>query len=183
MRANVPSQLIFNGAAAANGTFNNAAVTDQGNGIVRLPDTAHGLKAGSHVYISGTGNYDGNHELKAVATNSFDIEAKYVAETLAGTETWVSGSRMKRPGWVAGIAAKLSAGVGSSELMSIVCDSNRGADFDVTADSHDFNTETNWAEFYDEVNRLYFEENDIIKITFANSTAKTFGVRLFIEHE
>lgn len=180
---NSVSQLIFNGAAPAAGTFDNAAAADQGNGIVRLTDTGHGLKVGSHVYISGTVNYDGNHAIVAVAANTFDIEAKFVAETLAGTETWVCGSKMSRPGWIAGIAAKLSAGVGSSELMSIVVDSERGADFDVTADSHDFNTVTNWAEMYPTDGRLHFEEGDIVKITFANSTSKTFGVRLFVAHE
>lgn len=177
----VMSQLIFNGAAPANGTFNNAAVVDQGGGVVRMPDNAHGLKVGSHVYISGTDNYDGNHKVLAVAANTFDIGAKYVAETLAGTETWVCGSKMNRPGWIAGIAAKLSAGVGSSESMSIVIDSDRGSDFDVTLDSHDFNTVTNWVELYE--SKLYFEEGDIVKITFANSTSKTFGVRLLIENK
>lgn len=183
------NQLLFNGTAAANGTLDNAAAGDVGAGLVTIPITAHGLKVGSQVYIGGSNNYDGSFKVLAVAANTITIDARTIeptrlgtfkAETFTGSETYDSGWKMKRSGFIAGIAAKLSAGVGGSELMSLNIDSVRGSDFDVTVDSHDFNTVINWAEMYAVDDRWPVEEGDIIKIAFANSTTKTFGVRLFI---
>lgn len=175
-------ELIFNGAKATNGTLaNSAAAAVAGTNLTRIAITAHGLKVGSMIHIAGTTNYDGNHVVKAVATNTIDIEATFVAETPAGSETFVSGWKMPYKGTIAGIAAKLSAGVAAPEVMYINVDANRGADFDFTVDSHDFNTVTNWAEMYE--NPFPFDKDDIIMVTFANSTSKTFGVRLFLDKE
>ena len=176
----IMDQLVFNGAAAATGTLDTSAVTDLGAGRVRIAATGHGQKVGSYIYISGTTNYDGNHKILAVAANSFDIEAKFVAETPAGTESGVTGQKMDRPGWIAGIAAKLNA-VGAAENMSIVLDSNRGSDFDFTVDSQMLNTDPNWVEMYS--SKMYFEKGDIVKITFANTTSKTYAIRLLIEKQ
>jgi hypothetical protein len=174
-------ELIFNGAKPTNGTINNDDAVNAGGGLVTIPITAHGLKVGSMIHIAGSVAYNGNYVLQAVAVNSITVKATYVAETFAGTETFVSGWKMPCSGWIAGIVAKLSAGAGKSELMYINIDAQRGADFDFSADSHDFNTVTNWAEMYGEGSRFPFEVDDILMVTFANTTDKTFGVRLFLD--
>ena len=174
-------ELIFNGAKATNGTLDNDDAVDAGGGLVTIPITAHGLKVGSQIVIAGSVAYDGNYVVQAVAANTITVKATYVAEEFAGTETFVSGWKMPYKGTIAGIAAKLSAGVASSELMYINIDADRGADFDFSVDSHDFDTLTNWAEMY--ANPFPFDKDDIIMVTFANSTSKTFGVRLFLDKE
>ena len=61
-------------------------VTDQGGSpnVVRFASTAHGFTADEIITISGTTNYDGTYRVEAVATNTFDVESAYVAETLSG---------------------------------------------------------------------------------------------------
>lgn len=176
-------ELIFNGAAATNGTLDNDVAVDAGGGLVTIPITGHGLKVGSMIHIAGSAAYDGNYVIQAVAANTITVKAAYVIEEFAGTETFVSGWKMNRKGTVAGIAAKLSAGVASSQLMYIQVDAARGADFDFTIDSHDFDTVVNWAEMYPETGRFPFDVDDIIMITFTNTTSKTFGVRLFLDKD
>jgi hypothetical protein len=174
-------ELVFNGAAAANGVLDNDDAVDAGGGLVTIPIADHGLKAGSLIHIAGSVAYDGNYAIQSVAAGSITVMAPYVAEEFSGEETFISGWKMPYKGTIAGIVAKLSAGVESAELMSVVVDSVKGSDFDFTIDSHDFDTLTNWAEMYE--NPFPFDQGDIISISFANSTSKTFGVRLFLDKE
>lgn len=172
------TELLFRGAKATNGTLDNAVAVDATGGKTTIPITAHGLIAGSMVHIAGSVAYDGNYEVLAVAANSITVKAPYVAEEFVGTETFVSGWKMGKPGAVAGIVAHINAGVAAPELMSLGVDADRGADLDFTLDSHDFNTVIDWVEMYDPP--IPYEANDIIQVTFANSTSKAFGVRVFI---
>ena len=69
-------------------TLDNAAAVDKGGGLVGLPATAHGFKAGMIVVAAGTTNYDGTHTLDAGTTaDELVITAAFTAETFAGTET------------------------------------------------------------------------------------------------
>jgi len=85
--------LRFRGAKALTTTIKNTAIADNGDGTVRLETTAtHGFTATLanpiHMEIEGTTNYDGVRKIVNISdTTHFDIVAKYVAETPAGTET------------------------------------------------------------------------------------------------
>ena len=79
---------FFNGTKNLGDTIENAAAVDAGRyndkPIVTIPINGHGIKANSSVYIEGTTNYNGLRYVQAVATNTINIYAKFVAETFAG---------------------------------------------------------------------------------------------------
>lgn len=55
---------------------------------VGIPCTAHGYTVGDTITIDGTTNYDGTYTVATGTTeNKILIDAPYVAETFAGTET------------------------------------------------------------------------------------------------
>ncbi len=71
-------------------TLDNAAAVDLGGtpNRVRIPSTAHTFIEKDYVVMDGTTNYEGEFRLVNVdSADTFDIEATYVAETFAGTET------------------------------------------------------------------------------------------------
>jgi surface protein len=51
----------------------------------RVTSNGHGMVAGSRVNISGTTNYDGDYNVVAAATNTFDIAKAFVANDATGT--------------------------------------------------------------------------------------------------
>jgi surface protein len=51
----------------------------------RVTSNGHGLAAGSRVNISGTTNYDGEYNVLAALTNTFDIATPFVANDATGT--------------------------------------------------------------------------------------------------
>lgn len=67
--------------------IDNDVAVDAGAGVVTIPATGHHLVEGNFVKIDGSVNYDGTYEVLAAAANTFNIEATYVAEEFAGTET------------------------------------------------------------------------------------------------
>ncbi len=94
----------FAGAAAMNGTLDNAAAVDQSSnydpgigGVVRIPIASHGLIAGTDthptfVFIQGSTSFNGIRRIVTVPNaNNIDVAAKYVAETFAGTELYSVG--------------------------------------------------------------------------------------------
>ncbi len=65
-----------------------AGAVNKGSGKVGIPSTAHGLSSGDLIFISATENYNGLHVVHAdTATDEIVIEAAYVAETFASTDT------------------------------------------------------------------------------------------------
>lgn len=75
--------------------LDNAAAVDKGSGLVGIPITAHEFSSKDETVIAGTTNYDGTHKIVSETANEIVIEATFVSETFAGTET-ASWSR----GWV-----------------------------------------------------------------------------------
>lgn len=51
----------------------------------RVTSNGHGMVAGSRVNISGTTSYDGDYNVLAAATNTFDIATAFVANDATGT--------------------------------------------------------------------------------------------------
>ena len=84
----MPLTVVKFGDRAFVAALDAAAVVDKGGGLVGLPATAHGFKAGMIVTVLGTANYDAVHTLDAgTTTDELVIAAAYTAENLAGTET------------------------------------------------------------------------------------------------
>lgn len=59
--------------------------TLSGGTQTRVTSNNHGMVAGSRVNISGTTNYDGDYNVLAAATNTFDIAKAFVANDATGT--------------------------------------------------------------------------------------------------
>jgi len=76
------------------------AFANQGGGLVRATTSvAHGMPVGRSVTISGTTNYDGTHEIKAVTDTTFDFTDTFVI-TETGTfatpdETYTKNSAIR----------------------------------------------------------------------------------------
>lgn len=77
------------GTTTPNVTLDAASVVDLGGtpNQVQFKAASHGHTANTWVTIEGTTNYDGTYLVQAAAASTFNVISKYVAETLAGTET------------------------------------------------------------------------------------------------
>jgi len=54
--------------------------------MVEIPATGHPFTDGDSIVIVGSTNYNGTFVVANAATNTFEIETAYNAETFAGTE-------------------------------------------------------------------------------------------------
>jgi len=166
----------FKGAKALSGTLDNAAAVDQGGGLVRVPMTAHGFLAGSWICLVGSTNYDGMHLIIAVAANTFDITAPFVAETFAGTE-------FAGVGLAPGFGFKLhearlhfDAAPTTPETLTITLDSALGVEFDVVPKSVAIGTNQDWDWAPGE--QLYYDPGDVLKFAYTNTDVGTWGLEI-----
>lgn len=76
-------------ADLADGDLRSQAITAfatlSGGTQTRVTSNGHDMVAGSRVNISGTTNYDGDYNVLAAATNTFDIAKAFVANDATGT--------------------------------------------------------------------------------------------------
>lgn len=188
--------IIIKCTKALTATIGNTAIADQGISealgnlpVVRITATAHGFAAGSMVYISGTTNYDGVHKLVAVATNTFDIVATYVAETPAGTET---AKFTLFPGKAFALVevrmfvsngSGVAAAVGTAESLTVDLDSGNGNAFDVNMLTEPMSglSSNVWVLSNDEL-RL-FNKDDKLNFAFANTNTNTIGIEVIYKLE
>lgn len=156
------------------------AAIDNGDGTVTLTTAAaHGLLAGSVVYIEGTSNYDGLQKLTAIPnTDELTFKAKFVAETPAGTETVKIAIAPKKAFQFLGFRLNLSAAPGGADVFSIQLDSAKGAAYDVVIYSNDLDGETDVDYIYPN-REVPFEEGDILRIAWPNLGNRTFGLEVF----
>lgn len=186
-------EWFYTGAGATYGTFNNAAAAAVNSAdppfTTDLTDTAHGLLAGSLLYIQGSTNYNGLKKMQSVPdANSMYIYAKYVAETLAGTETWKTmftydtidrGNVAAGCPWeFLGFEATLSAaGATASEYLTIITDAAVGSAYDNEIYRRDMNGVQYINYMFDEARKM--SSGDKIDVAWANAGAKTWGIKLF----
>lgn len=181
----------FTGTKTMDGTFNNAAAV-VGDSVIlpyttTLPDTAHGLQTGSLTYIQGSTNYNGLRKIKTAATNTMLIYGKYVAETLAGTETWktmftyddiVKGDLRAGPPWeFLGFDFTLAAASATSENFVCTVDASKGSAWDNIIYSKDMDTIKDINYMFDE-SRL-MEAGDKINFEWANTNTQTWGLKVY----
>lgn len=183
----VIDKQLWSGTGALNGTLDNSAAADAGGGLVRIAITAHGMVVGNMIIIAGTTNYDGVHIIRAVAVNTIDILATFVAETPAGTETYktcfqIDPTTQDYMGYEARLT--LSAVGGAAENYTVNLDSINGAAFDVElidpeAMAAQQFVDTVWA--LDQ--RRYFNGGDVIVFEYANSNGRTWGLEFIHRRE
>lgn len=175
-------EWFYTGTGATYGTFNGAAAADV-NSVdppftTDLTDTSHGLLAGSLLYIQGSVNYNGLRKLSSVPdANSMYVYAAFVAETLAGTETWKTMYGDNTPYEFLGFEVTLSAASATSENLTITIDSDFGSAFDNLIYSKDMNGFQHINNMFDVPRKL--SADDKINVAWANSNSRTWGIKLF----
>jgi len=175
--------IPVSGALALNShTLHATAVSDNGDGTVRLTTgAAHGLLAGSVVYIEGTTNYDGLHEIANVsAATKMDVLAKFVAETPGGTETVKIVVAPKRDFLFLGFRLHLSAAPGQADVFSITVDSVRGAAYDHLIYSVDITAAVDVDYIYP-YREIPFRKGDKLRVAWPNVAGRTFGLELYVQ--
>jgi hypothetical protein len=170
------------GADALDGlTLTTDAVIDNEDGTVTLTmDVAHTFLAGSVVYIEGTDEYDGLHEILSVPeTDEIRFKAKYVAETPAGSETVKIVLKSKRDFKFLGFRLNIAVAPGQADVMTITLDSGKGATYDTVIYSNDLTAVTE-LEYINPNVDLPFDKGDILRVAWPNVANRTFGMEFFI---
>jgi len=175
-------EWFYTGAGATYGTFSNAAAANV-NSVdppftADLTDAAHGLLAGSLLYIQGSVNYNGLRKISSVPdVNSMYVYATFVAETLAGTETWTTMYGDTAPYEFLGFEVTLSSASATSENLTITVDAAFGSGFDNLIYSKDMNGVQYINNMFDVPRKL--SADDKIDVAWANSNSRTWGIKLF----
>ncbi len=180
-------ELKVAGSLDLTADLDNAAAVDQGGGIVRIPATAHGFDVGSAIYIEGSVNYNGLFELQAVAANTFDIKASFVAETFVGggAETAdvviTSGTVSRTPWELAGFAFHRDASPAGAESITFTVDNADGADYDFVIEdlTKDLNGLANWSNMLPFEKRIPLNPNDLVRVAWANAGADNYGLKIY----
>lgn len=175
--------VIASVTGALTATLDNTAVADQGISealgnvpVVRFAATGHGFALNSFVYISGTANYDGVHQIVAVGTNTFDIAATYAAETPAGTETATFTLDPGRNFQLVEIRVKSDAAVTASENFTVDLDSGHGAAYDANLLTEPMAGLSSMVWVTAASEKRLFSSEDKIVLAFTNTDGNVIGV-------
>jgi hypothetical protein len=182
----------FSGDEEMNTTLDATAVSDQTSnypelaysGVVRLTSTDHGFKAGdvpggkeaNCVFIQGTTNYDGLRRIIAVAANTLDILAKFVAETPGGTEIARPALQFDDDWLLHGFKLHLASASATSENLVCSVDANKGAAWDVNIYTKDMNTVQDVIRMFDIP--IIIAPKDIVYFTWANTNNQLWGLEV-----
>lgn len=189
MKKDKHDEWYFTGVGPTYGTFGAGAALEVESVepyITRLL-SSDVLADPSLIYIQGSVNYNGIKEVARDSGIGMEIYSKYVAETLAGTETWktmitydnivqgklVAGS----PFEFLGFEVTLSAASATSENLTVTIDSARGAAWANLIYSKDMDTVKHINYMFDEIR--YCGPGDKIDIAWANSDDRTWGIKIF----
>ncbi len=155
-------------------------------GVVRLTSNDHGFKATADawkrnesncIYVQGTTNYDGLRTIIAVAANTLDILAPYVAETPGGTETLRPGFKYPERSEFWGLALHLAAACATEEDLEISVDASRGAAWDRKIYDEPMYGVQDIIDIFDEP--IPLDPNDIVYVTFPNTDDNLWGLTLY----
>jgi len=178
------SILYFTGDDVTNTTLHATAAATGGfgeNGVQRtiLTTTSadHGYKAGSHVLITGSTNYDGMRYIEAVsANNKITIRGKFVAETPAGTETVRTAVYFDKPWELLGFRVHLNAASATSENLVVAKDSAKASAYDTKLYTKDMNGVQDIV--YNFETPIALDPKDVVTFTWANTNEKTYGIEV-----
>lgn len=170
--------VYMSGNRKLNYTIDNAAAVDNGSGTVRIPITGHGMDAGCYIQILGSVNYNGVFKVQSVAANYVVIQATYVAEAFAGTETWKICFKPYQDFELLETRLKLSD-VSAAENLLHLLDANAGSAFDATLDTTAMNGLTEKIIVWrDATKRRFFDYGDIIAYNYANTNNRSWGITM-----
>lgn len=188
---------FFSGDEEMNTTIHATAVSDLSvnydasalggkyrEGVVRLTSTDHGFKASPNqkqsnlIFVQGTTNYDGLRVVLAVAANTLDIIAPFVAETPSGSETLRPGLQFDERYLFVGFKVHLSSACATAEDLVISVDADRGSAWDFNVFTENMNGVSDRAENYSGDNEIVLQPDDILYCTYANTDNRTWGLEL-----
>jgi len=171
--------IQMSGTRRLNGTLDNTAVVNNGDGTVNIAITNHGLTAGCYVQILSTTNYNGVKKvISAPDANTIKVQATYIAETPAGTETYKVAFQPYADFELLETRLKLS-GASAAENYIHLLDANAGAAFDATLDTTAMNGLTEKVIVWrDATKRRFFEIGDVIAATYVNTNNLTWGLTM-----
>lgn len=153
------------------------------DGQVTLQTTAdHGFLAGSHVYIENTTNYNGLRRVVSVpSSTTINIQAKFIAETPAGTETIKVVIAPKAEFRFVGFTLHIGTAPTTSENFTITLDAIDGSAYDTLIYTKDFsvNSDTDIIWVLPEDSRVPYHRDDLIRIAWDNTDDRTYGMKLF----
>lgn len=174
----------FTGAKTTYGTLSATAAVDAGTGgqdghqgITTLGSTAHGLLAGSLTYLQVTDSYDGLRYIHAVATNTMNVYATFVAETTSTNDLWKTMYSSPHPFLFLGFSVHLTAVCANTENLVISKDANAGSAFDTKIYSKAMNGVQDIHNIFDTPKPCV--GGDKIDVVWANGGSKTWGIELY----
>lgn len=164
-----------NGTKKLNGTINNAAAVEAAP-YTTIPITGHGLTLGTKVKIAGSVAYNGVWTItNVVGANSFTIDAPYVVENFAGTETYAVAVKPPNIDFQLVETRLVLAGAAGVENYTVLLDANAGATYDCTLLTVAMNGLTQSIKVWiaaDE--RRFFEVGDVIYFGWANANNRAW---------
>jgi hypothetical protein len=186
--------ICFKGALATYKTLDASAAANAGRigpseeNIVDLTVASHGFLAGPNVmefncvYILGSTNYSGLKRIFDIPdANSIRIYSPFTAETPGGTETLRTAYKSSFPFKWLGFEIHLNAASATSENLVVSKDSARDTGFDVKLYSKDMNGVQDIVYMVPEEEPVRCEKETVIDLTWANTNAKTWGIKFFVQ--
>ena len=172
----------FGGDGPFSRTLNAAAVVDggrngEGQPLVTIADTSTDVNVGDFIYIESTENYDGLHKIFKQATNSFDIQATFVVETLANTDDILVTVTEDEKWQFIGFELHATTANSTSENLTVSVDAKRGASWDTNIYTKDMNTIVDLIYYPDKP--VLLEANDLVEFVYANTDTVTWGLKVF----
>lgn len=174
----VEYMMFLSGASPFANTLDNTAVSDQGSNIVRFTATEHGFAVGSHQTLSGTTNYDGIYEILARTVTTFDVRAKFVAETPDATDDILSSYQDNKPYRFVGFELNFSANPSTSGNLVVTKDAGEGSAYDTVLFSVDMSGVTDYVKMFPVPIRC--QADDKLVFTYDNADSRTYGIKVII---
>ena len=171
----------FGGYAAFSRTVMAAAVADggrdaEGQPLVTISDMITDVSANDFIYIESTDNYDGLRKIVKQTTNSFTIQAPFVAETLAATDDILVTVTEDEKWQFVGFELHATSANSTSENITVSVDADRGASWDTNIYTKDMNTLVDLVYYPDKP--ILLEANDLMEFVYANTDAVTWGLKI-----
>jgi len=180
--------LNFRGAKTLTANLAATAISDNGNGTVRITTAAHGFVATVakpiHMEIEGSINYDGMRlVVGAPSSTTLDIVAPFTAETPVGSgaETISFNIAPKYEFAFSNIEVTINTAPTTAEDLTIDLDSFQGASWDINIRTKSMLGLTSWDYAQQRDVRKARDKGDRIRFAYTNTDVRTLGIR--VEYE
>lgn len=134
----------------------------------------HGI-SGGYIYLEGTTNYDGTHEIVSTTTSGITVKVdKYTAETPVGTETVGFVVDPECEFVLLEVNLHLSAAAATSENFVCTLDANAGSAHDEVIISEDVSGHADLIWYLEK----YCMNGDKLRFTLTNTDGRTYGLEV-----